>query len=146
MNIMTIKIVYRPLSERPDFVSNAIGQGYTTIHNAPRPLSGDVVDDSWNLPNVHGRHYAALKPGDVYYSDRLVANARYDAVEVRYVDDSKLESLGKSYYMLYLSGVPKWATITDLIDKGLEIVNRYELIEPEDDSKFGLDRYPITGE
>jgi hypothetical protein len=45
-----------------------------------------------------------------------------------------------------LSGVPKWATIQDLIDNGLEIVNRYELIEPEDESKFWLDRYPITGE
>ncbi len=141
---MTIKIVYRPLSERPDFVSNAIGQGYTTIHNAPRPLYGDVVDDSWNLPNVHGRHYAALKPGDVYYSDRLVANARYDAVEVRYVDDARLEELGKLYYTLYLSSIPDWIGVDELIIRGFEIVNRYELVDFTDESKFSLSEYPTT--
>lgn len=144
---MMTKIRYVQLSERPDFVSNAHALGHTLIMNAPRPLYGDMVDDTWNLPVVHGRHYAALTPNGTYTKDRILANTKLDAVELRYVPNNRLESLGRSYYGLYWGGVPARADVDDLINLGLDIVNRHEVIEPEDDNKFGLDNYPqFTGE
>lgn len=127
-----MRIVYRAKSECPGFVSSSVELGQTLILNAPRPLYGDSTDDTWELPFVCGRHYAAIDPNSVYAPDRIAANRKLDAVVVRYIADDTLESIGTWWYNAFCGGVPRWCSRSELSQKGLDIINRHEIIDDED--------------
>ena len=69
----------------PDWCQERIDKGMA-IHVAARPLWGSEVDDSWSMPSIRGRHYAALDPADDRFNFWTEENKGLDGREVVYVD------------------------------------------------------------
>ena len=89
-----MKVVYL-LEEYTEFAGiNICG----VIHNAPRPLWGDLVDNSWDMPFIHGRHYAWLDPNGEDYEVMRKENQRSDACELRFTSAQDAFNEGLAYY------------------------------------------------
>jgi hypothetical protein len=99
-----------------------------TIHNAPRPLWGDWISNTWELDYIHGRHYAALNPSSADYERMCKMNDQNDAWELRYIDEETAVAAGLQYYTEKL---PKYLDRIDrdnpehinlLVQKGLQFL------------------------
>ena len=85
------------LEPAPDWCQERMDKGMV-IHVAARPLYGTEVENSWEMPMVHGRHYAALDPNDDRFSLWVKQNHGLDGREVVYVSKATLLQAAFSYY------------------------------------------------
>lgn len=72
------------IQEKPQWVQEQEDMG-RIIFNAPRPLWGTETNDSWELPFIHGRHYAAVDPNDDRYEAMVKQNNNLDGVVLVFV-------------------------------------------------------------
>lgn len=119
------------IEPKPDWVKRQEAHGLTVICNATRPLYGNAVNDTWELPFIHGRHYAALSPDDGYFADRMKNNERLDAVQLIFLDKERVIAAGKQWYeencpdCIYLSD-------EDLMEQGLKLAESGDLLSCTD--------------
>jgi hypothetical protein len=83
---------------KPQWVAEQEAAGNTVIHVAPRPLYGDAREDTWAMPFLRGRHYAALNPNGEDYTGNVKRNTTLDASRVVYVTESEALETGKAWY------------------------------------------------
>jgi hypothetical protein len=117
--------------EKPQWVKDQEERGYTVIHNAPRPIYGDAIEDTWSMDFLHGRHYSALDPNSEYYAERVRLNEQNDAVRVEYVNELVAYERGLKWYRVYLGNNPRVNIEAekyhdDVVNKGIELMNGFE--------------------
>ena len=85
------------LGPAPDWCQERINKGMV-IHVAARPLCGNETENTWDMPIVRGRHYAALDPTDDRFDFWTKENKGLDGREVVYVDKSTALQAAYSHY------------------------------------------------
>ncbi len=123
-------------ADKPEWVDQQTKAGNTVIHNAPRPITGDATEDSWSLPFVSGRHYAALNPNGPNFSQFTTYNERMDAIQLVYVTEEVAQKAGLAYYREMYKNTrvekslkdPKWLDRyrREIINRGLDTLNGYD--------------------
>lgn len=98
------------LRDKPDWVENQQAQD-RVIHNASRPLRGHAVENSWQLPFVHGRHYAAIDEDAADAAAMAEYNEQMDAVRVVYVTEQEAYENAVGWYQEHRARI--WKTIVE---------------------------------
>ena len=78
--------------EKPQWVKEQENMG-RLIFNAARPLWGTETNDTWELPFIHGRHYAAVDPGDDRYEAMVKTNIGLDGVVLVFVTQERAKQI-----------------------------------------------------
>lgn len=107
------------------WVYSQFADGRNVIVNASRPLFGEVSENSWQLPFIHGRHYAAYAQDSNDYERLNELNGKQDARRLVFVDDDLAFEYGRQYFMKY----GEWVTPEllerlrdDVIQQGLLVM------------------------
>lgn len=120
------------VSEKPKWVEDQEKLGNTVIHIAARPLYGNAVENSWQLPCLHGRHYAALSPSDQHFDTWVQRNQQLDARWVQYISSEVAVRAGIQYYQACMPRLIGRLDFDDpehkemLVERGLQWLNRKE--------------------
>lgn len=81
----------------PEWCGSQIEKGFV-ICVAARPLYGNNVENTWQLPMIHGRHYAALDPAGPQYATWCKLNQELDGRQVIYVEETAALEAALAYY------------------------------------------------
>ena len=127
--------VFYTTIDKPEWVTAQEQKGFTIIHCATRPLYGDATENSWNMPWIRGRHYAALDPNGTDFETYRRLNEQNDASEIRWADLNKAYATGIAFYEQYYSGNDRVDFRAEkfrqhVTEKGLEVMNGFETIDP----------------
>jgi hypothetical protein len=120
----------------PDWVKQQVEAGNTVIHNAPRPLTGDATNDTWELDFVRGRSYAALNPNGPHFEASCFYNQRMDAYHLIYVSEEDAYQKGLAYYLECYGNTRMAANLhneawlaehrQEIIERGIDVFNGYD--------------------
>lgn len=107
---MEMKTVYT-LREKPEWVTEQQRAGRTLILAAARPIYGHAVENSWNMPFIHGRHFAAIDPTASDAQEKITESARLDAAQIVFLTEDEAFEMGCEWYRTERPRI--WKTIEE---------------------------------